>query len=218
MTWWHRLSTALLSCCTQILSRPFQSFLWPPSPSAVQEKLVVLGKPLTGEFLLISARDMSLLAPCMHAVNAPSCPKPTPTRCHHWSFSMGSSCGFHYNYPSEETSRYLTWLKTNHQAKIRNKFPLVTKALSQADCFGMTNFGVLAQIPGSRVVEKTGSWGFPVEGAQKESQINCCQADSKEGARGVQTTPKTCEFLTGPTDPELHPLCLPMLVCEGIWQ
>lgn len=143
----HDLTSQAVYCPSKIFFSlpwhcPFQSFLWPPSPSAVQEKLVVLGKPLAGEFLLVSVRDISLLPPCLHAVNVP---KP-PHKCHHWSFSVGSSCSFHYNYPitNKETSRYPTWLKTNHQAKIRNKLPLVTKALSQADCFGMNNFGVLA--------------------------------------------------------------------------
>lgn len=36
---------------------------------------MVQGKPLAGEFLLLSARDISC---CPHAGNAPSCPQTTP--------------------------------------------------------------------------------------------------------------------------------------------
>ena len=46
-------------------------------PSAAQEKLEVLGKPLAGAFLLISARDIFPLLLCLDAMNAPSCPKPS---------------------------------------------------------------------------------------------------------------------------------------------
>lgn len=39
---------------------------------------------------------------------------------------------------------------------MRNKFPLATKGLSQADCFEMSNFDVLEQIHGSRVIQVPG--------------------------------------------------------------
>lgn len=152
MTWQHRQSTALLTCCTQIFFSlpwhcPFQCFLWPPSPSAVRRNWWCWGSPWQENFCW-SLQETSPCCPHACVLWMPLLVPKHPTKCHHWSFSMGSTCSFHYNYPitNEKTSRYPTWLKTNHQAKIRNKFSLVIKALSQADCFGMTNSGLLAQV------------------------------------------------------------------------
>lgn len=100
-------------------------------------------------------------------------------------FSMGSSRGFHYcSYHSDERSRSLIWLKPNHQAKIRSKFPLVTKTTNQANYFGLTNFGVLTQIPGSSVVVVTGQGGCPMKELRRR-QTSCCQADSERGSQGI---------------------------------
>lgn len=184
-TWQHRLPTALLPPLTQ----PFSVF------SVASLSISSAGEAGgAGEALgrRISAALCKRHLPAARMLTCCECPflsPDHPTRCHHCSFLMGSSCSFHYNYHREEMSRYLTWLKRNHWAKMRNKLPLVTKALSQADCFGMSNFDVLAQIHGSRVTQETGPWGSPVK--ELRSQKNCCQADSKEGARAEQTRPKT---------------------------
>jgi len=60
--------------------------------------------------------------------------------------------------------------------------------MKQTDCFGMAKFGVSApraQIPGYRVVGEM-TPGVSDEGAQKESQINCCQAGSEAGSQGIR--------------------------------
>lgn len=125
---------------------------------------------------------------------------------------MGSSCGFHYwSYDSEGPGRCLIWLKTKHQAKIRNKFPLVTKTMNQTDYFGMTNFGVLAPsqyrhlAPGWWVKQDMGGPWWRSSKGESESLLPSWQWRREPG--DTHTMPKTRKFLPGPTDSE------PRLVC-----
>lgn len=60
----------------------------------------------------------------------------------------------------------------------------MTKTTNQANYFGLTNFGVLTQIPGSSVVVVTGQGGCPMKELRRR-QTSCCQADSERGSQGI---------------------------------
>lgn len=70
---------------------------------------------------------------------------------------------------------------------MRNKFPLATKGLSQADCFEMSNFDVLEQIHGSRVIQVP---GVPQERSSEGESSKLLPSWQQEGARGEEIRPK----------------------------
>lgn len=187
---WHRLSVALPSCHTQILSPSSDTALFGlfsschlslSSAGEAGGAGKALGRNISADLHKRHLPVSSVLGCC----EWPFLPQTHHHKLSPLMFSMGSSRGFHYcSYHSDKRSRSLIWLKSNHQAKIRSKFPLVTKTTNQANYFGLTNFGVLTQIPGSSVVVVTGQGGCPMKELRRR-QTSCCQADSEGGSQGI---------------------------------